>query len=208
MTTIGTAGNRESPAPPFVVSFDLAGKTGVCYGRVGDKHPHVSTWALPKSLSRPLRLLHFSNMCDEFFATHPVDYLCYEAPMGIMVAAGVGSREDTMLLLRGLVGVLECCGARANIKGITSYDVQAAREHLTGYRRLPKGTGKNVVWRTASMLGVKCANDNESDAFAGFSYCCSLLNPRIAHLVTPLWASINEHDPHGSRGRTARRAQK
>jgi hypothetical protein len=30
---------------------------------------------------------------------------------------------------------------------------------------------------------------NEGDAYAGWSYCCGLANPRIAHLVTPLFQS-------------------
>jgi len=190
--TRGTAGSGEPTASgrkPLVVSFDLASATGVCYGAVGDKHPRVMTWKLPKSLSRPLRLLHFSDLCDEFFKANTVDYLVYEAPLAVAVAAEVGSREETTLLLRGLVGVLECCGARASIKGIQSFDVKDAREHLCGFRTLPKGDAKSAVWRAAKMLGVPCDNDNESDAYCGWSYACSMLNPRIAHLVTPLWSN-------------------
>jgi hypothetical protein len=189
MTTIGTAGNGEPPAiKPWVVSFDLAGKTGICYGQVGDKNPKLWTWNLyGKDLSRPLMLLRFSDLCDAFFRDNQIDYLCYEAPLNFVAANVVGSHEQTLLLLRGLVGVLECCGARASIKAIQSFDVKDAREHLTGYRTFPKGLAKNAVMRACKMLGVNCANDNESDAFCGWSYSCALLNPRIAHLVTPLW---------------------
>jgi hypothetical protein len=132
-------------------------------------------------------------MCDELFRRHAIDVLCYEAPMPIAVASRIGASEDTMLMLRGLVGILECCGARADIKDIRSFNVQDARQHFCGTRTFPKdakgkSTAKAEVMRIAKMLGVKCSDDNSADAFVGWSYTCALLNPRLAHLCTPLFA--------------------
>ena len=180
---------------PLVAAFDVATSTGVCLGHVGDRTPRVTTWDMREAgPSRARRLLYFSDLCDEFFRHHMIDVLRYEAPMPIAIAAKVGASEETMLLLRGMVGVLECCGARACIFDINSFAVQDARKHLTGQRTFAKGApgksaAKLAVLKTARMLGVDCRNDNESDAFCGWSYTCALLNPRLAHLVTPLFRS-------------------
>ncbi len=187
----------QPPSPPkpspLVVAFDIATATGVALGRLGEK-PRVTTWDMREvGPSRTLRLLHFSNLCDEFFSRHHIDVLRYEAPMPIAVASKIGASEETMLLLRGMIGVLECCGARAGIYDIKSFAVQNARKHLTGQRTFPKNAkgesqAKAAVMKMARALGVDCKNDNESDAFCGWSYSCALLNPRLAHLVTPLFA--------------------
>jgi hypothetical protein len=179
---------------PLVVCFDIATSTGLCLGRVGEAHPKVTTWDLRLAgPSRSRRLLHFSNLCDELFRRHSVDHLRYEAPLPIAVASKIGAGEETILLLRGLVGILECCAARANILDIQSFNVQDARQHLTGRRTFPrdvkgKTTAKTEVLRVAKMLGVECSNDNEGDAFCGWSFTCGKLNPRLAIGVTPLFA--------------------
>lgn len=179
-------GKLIGESPPLVVAFDLATATGVCLGRVGEK-PKVTTWDLRVvSSCRPCRLLHFSNLCDELFRRHRVDYLRYEAPLPIALASTIGASEDTMLLLRGLIGVLECCGARAGILDINSFDVKDARHHLTGRRTFPRANGKSeakiAVMKMAHLMGVDCHDDNSADAYCGWSYTCAILNPRLAPL--------------------------
>jgi hypothetical protein len=178
-----------------VAVFDVATSCGVCLGRVGEK-PRVTTWDMREvGPSRARRLLYFSDLCDEFFSRHKIDVLRYEAPMPIAVASKIGASEETMLLLRGMVGVLECCGARAGIFDINSFAVQAARQHLLGRRTFPKSRGKSTakaeVMKMAKVLGVECQDDNSADAWCGWSYTCALLNPRLAHLVTPLFIGAN-----------------
>jgi hypothetical protein len=193
---MGRIATKEAPMShkPLVASFDLATSCGIALGRVGDKVPRVTTWDLRSTgPSRARRLLYFSNMCDELFRRHAVDVLRYEAPMPIAVASRIGASEDVILMLRGLVGILECCGARADIKDIRSFNVQDARQHFCGRRTFPKdakgkSTAKTEVMRIAKMLGVNCSDDNSADAFVGWSYTCALLNPKLAHLCTPLFA--------------------
>jgi hypothetical protein len=150
--------------------------------------------------SRPARLYSFFAKCEDFFiecAEHGacIDQVWYEAPLGIAVMNKIGASEGTVSLLRGMIGVLEVCAVRAGLQPdeIRSFRVQDAREHLTGQRRhgrtkSGKSEGKAEVMRVARMLGVECSNDNESDAFAGWSYACGLANPRLAIAVTPLFA--------------------
>ena len=178
---------------PFVASFDVATSTGVCAGRPGDRHPYVTTWDLRTAgPSRPRRLAYLSFLCDQFFRENKIDVLRFEAPMPLAVMSKMGATEETLLLLRGAIGVLESRAAIFNIADIGSFAVQDARKHLTGRRTFPrradgKSDAKRAVMDMARTLGVEVKNDNESDAYAGWSLTCALLNPRIAHLVTPLF---------------------
>ena len=179
--------------PLLVATFDIATATGVCVGRVGGK-PKVATWDLSAGgSSRPARLLYFSNLLDELFARQKIDVVRCEAPLELAGQVRIGTNESVQLFLRGAIGVFEVCAARAKIPDIGMFDVQKAREHLTGSRTFPKNkkgksTAKLEVWKVAKMLGVKCADYEQSDAFCGFSYTCALLNPRLAMLVTPLFS--------------------
>lgn len=172
---------------PVIAAFDIASKTGVCWGVPGGK-PHLATWDLWKAGERPARLSLFWDLLCEFFTDERPDIARYEAPMNLAGMGKAGASEETMLLLRGAIGVFETAAYRAGIKDIDSFTVFKAREHLTGKARWKSKQGKAEVMRVAKMLGVEVANDNEGDAFAGWSYCCGLANPRIAHLNTPLFA--------------------
>jgi hypothetical protein len=164
-----------------IASFDIATQTGVCFGPVGGK-PKLMTWDLHEGgTSRPQRLYYLSQRLVQFFSENSIDVLRYEAAMSIAVANRVGSSEATQMLLRGAIGIVEAEAARARIPDIGSFTVHAARRHLGA-------VGKPEVMRICRMLGVKVANDNESDAFAGWSYACGLANPRLAIAVTPLFA--------------------
>jgi len=112
-------------------------------------------------------------------------------PLGVM--SKIGATEETLLLLRGAIGVLEAAAAKAKIEEIGSFGVQDARQHFLGQRTFPRGKGgrsaaKDYVLIACEQMGIKVANDNESDAVCGWSYICALKNPRIAHAVTPLFA--------------------
>jgi hypothetical protein len=177
-----------------IASFDVATSTGICWGEVGAKRPDTATWNMREAGPwRPARLLMFYQRLEDFFADERIDLVRYEAPLPIAVANKIGASDDTIALLRGMIGVLELCAARAGIRDIDTFAVQDAREHLTGKRRHGRTTsgrseGKAEVMRVAKMLGVDVQNDNEGDAFAGWSYACGLASPRTAHLVTPLFA--------------------
>jgi hypothetical protein len=186
---------------PVIAAFDLATSTGVCWGRVGDRRPTLATWNTRQGgPTRPARLSWFFDLCVDFFddtqTGYQIDQVWYEAPMALNVMIKIGASDETVAMLRGLVAVLELAAFRSGIKPeqIRSFDVQDARHHLTGKRRhgrtkSGRSLGKQEVMDIARMLGVEVTNDNEGDAFAGWSYACGLANPRIAHLVTPLFAS-------------------
>jgi len=179
---------------PVIAAFDIATKTGVCWGRVGCDKPQLATWDM--HLAGEMRRARFSlffEYCREFFQDEQIDQLWYESPMMLGAMHQVGASEETISLLRGLIAVLELMAYRSGIAHVEAFTVQAARKHLTGTgtfkntRSNPKA-GKAAVMRVCEMLRIPATNDNEADAFAGWSYACGLANPRIAHLVTPLFA--------------------
>ena len=204
-----TTANRRKPGiklrlrklsllKPNILALDVANSIGFCLGRVGTSEPLIGSINLRDvGTARPRRLLYLAKALASMFARYAIDQVYYEAPMAIAVAARVGATEETMLLLRGAIGVVECEAARAGIEDIDSFTVQEVRKHLLGAGRLPKGTGKKAVMDMVATLGYKVKDDNEADAVAGWLYCSALVDPRRAHLVTPLFAeSIND----GSRG--------
>ncbi len=178
---------------PLIACFDVATSTGVCLGYPGCKHPFVVTWDLRVvGKSRPRRLLYLSDLCDKLFKSNEVDIVRYERPMPLMAMNKLGTSEEVMLLLRGAIGVLEAAAARAGIEDIDSVGVQDARQHFLGQRTFPKGkngksAAKDMVLRQCDILGIKVYDDNSADSVCLWSYACALANPRIAHLVTPLF---------------------
>lgn len=177
----------------MIAVFDVATSVGVCVGKPGDKKPFVATWDMRAAgASRPRRLLYFSNACDELFGRVHIDAVRYEAPLALRTMMKIGTAEGVMLLLRGAIGVLEACAARAEIDDVDSFDVKDARQHFIGQRTVPKTNdgksgAKPAVMKMCRMMGIEVKNDNEGDAVAGWSYCCALKNPRLAVLTTPLF---------------------
>jgi hypothetical protein len=183
--------------PPLIAAFDLATSTGICWGRVGDRRPTLATWNTREGgKTRPARFLWFFNHCHDFFDEQQVDQLWYEAPLAVNVMNKIGTADETITMLRGLIAILELTAIRFGMKPdqIHAFEVQDAREHLTGKRRHGrsadgKSLAKQAVMDVCRMLRVDVADDNQADAYCGWSYACGLANPRIAHLVTPLFAS-------------------
>jgi hypothetical protein len=172
---------------PVIAAFDLATSTGVCWGPVGGKPNLFTIDCREGGPGRPSRLVYLFDQLEDFFRHHHIDVVRYEEPMAVAVANKIGVTTDTITLLHGVVAILELCAVRARVFDINKFSVQDARHHLTGARR-HGGKGKQAVLQVCKTLGVEVSNDNEGDAFAGWSYACGLANPRIAHLVTPLFA--------------------
>ena len=178
-----------SALKPLILSLDIATSTGVCLGRVGDEKPMIETLDMRLAgTARPLRLLFFAQKLQTLFSKYPIEQVRYESPMPIAVAARIGATEETMLLLRGLIGVLECESARAGIEDIGSFSVQDVRKHITGQRTFKKGTAKAEITKYIRALGFDVKGHDQADAVGGWLLCCALANPRVAHLYSPLFA--------------------
>lgn len=176
---------------PLIAAFDIATTTGLCFGAPGGR-PTLTTWDLRPAGDRPRRLAHFHCLCTEFFRLYKIDKVRYESPLNLRAMFGSGTSEQVMLMLRGAIGVLECAAAQAGIDDIGSFNVQDARQHLTGFRTFPKVKGKSTakaqIMKMCKTLGIDAKTEDSADAYAGWSYCCALANPRLAHLTSPLFS--------------------
>lgn len=178
-------------AKPFIACFDSATAVGACDGVVGCAKPRCWTWDLRKGgKERPQRLLHLSRELGAYYRANRVDLAYVEAPLPIAVMMNIGSNDETVQMLRGVVAIIETVSARAGVP-IAWWDVQAARQAVTGRRTYPKGTAKIEVMKHCRMLGYTPADENQADALVGFLYQSALLNPRLAHLTTPLFGAAH-----------------
>jgi hypothetical protein len=174
---------------PRIAAFDLASVTGVCVGCPGGQ-PLIETLDLRiAGTARPLRLLMLSRCLQTFFSKQRIDRLAYEAPIGIAVAIKMGVTEESLLFMRGAIGVLECEAARAGITEIGSFEAPDAREHISGRRWYKKETVKEEITAIVQSLGYAVKNHNEADAVVGWSYTCAQADPATAHLPMPLFRS-------------------
>ena len=173
---------------PYISCFDLAGKIGVCHGVVGTPRPTMESWDITKAGERPERLVLLDEMLERHFADYPVEAVFYEAPLPIAVLIHIGATEQSIQMMRSLAAVVEQCCARHSVK-VASWQVQAARHAVMGQGRFKRGEAKKAVMKFCRMLRYNPRNDNEADALIGWLYQSALLNPRTAHLTTPLFAS-------------------
>jgi Holliday junction resolvasome RuvABC endonuclease subunit len=171
----------------YITALDLATKTGVCHGPAGSPRPLLETWSLAAASERPNRLVLLDEMLERHIADFKPAAIYYEAPLPIAVLIQIGARDQTIQMLRSLVAVAEQACARNGVK-VGSWQVQAARHAVMGRGRFKRGEAKKHVMAFCRMLNYMPANDNEADALVGWLYQSALLNPRTAHLTTPLFA--------------------
>jgi len=126
--------------------------------------------------------------CTRYLDENHLDALFYEAGMTARVAMRVGCQDDTFALLRGAIGVVEACAARARVPVIRAVNVQDARKHFVGQRSFAKGKSKDAVWRHCKLLRWPAENLDESDACAIWDWGCAQVNPRTSYASAPLFA--------------------
>ncbi len=165
--------------------FDLAGKAGLAHGLIGGRAT-LETWAL-KGKHRPDKLVDLRDRIEAHVAECPVDLIAYEAPLPIMALLRIGSRDGTIQMLRSCIAVVEEVAARHRIP-IDTWTAQEARKKVIGHGRYPRGLAKKKVMTYARMMRYEPGDDNQADALIGFLYISAKLNPRVAHLSTPLFA--------------------
>ena len=171
----------------LITGLDIATSCGAADGVPGSR-PRFWTWNLRKAgEGRPARLALLMAYVMRYLDENRPDGVFYEAGMTMRVALSVGATDETLAFLRGSIGVVEACCARAKVPTIQAVDVQAARKHFTGRASFPKGKSKGMVYSHCRALGWTPANQDESDAGAIFSYGCAQMDPRAAHLTAPLF---------------------
>jgi len=173
---------------PYITCLDLAITTGVAHGLAGAAKPVLETWSLKEPGTRPAKLALLDQMLDRHIADYHPDMIFYERPLPIAVLMKIGATESTIQMLRSLAAVAEGSAGRHDLR-VGSWTVQEARQGVMGRGRFPRGEAKRAVMAFCRTLKYEPENDNTADALIGFLYQSALLNPRTAHLSTPLFAS-------------------
>lgn len=133
----------------------------------------METWHLI-GRNRPEMLVELEDELDRHFATHKVDLAYYEGPLAVSVLMAIGSREETVALLRSGIAILEAKCARLRIP-VDKWPVQVARKAVIGRGRFSRGTAKRQVATFCRMLGYWPADEHQADALIGFLYESSVL---------------------------------
>jgi hypothetical protein len=171
-----------------VLGLDLATNTGCADGFPGGT-PRCFTWRLGLGADdRPAKLANLLRYFERYLRDCRPDAVFYERGLAVAVASRIGVNEETVGLLRGAIGIVEAVAFRAGIPRIEAVGVQEARRYLLGRGRQGAGEGKDAVWRMCRTLGWPVTNNDEADACAIWAHGCGLLNPRVAHLTTPLFS--------------------
>lgn len=175
----------------LIAAFDIATATGCCDGEPGDS-PRLFTWYLSDGGDeRHQRLAHFDKYLQAYFAEYKPAVVAYEKPLGIAVIGMMMAKkiyntsEDTLLMLRGAIGVLEARASSAGVPVILPIDIKDARKHLCGQRTFPKGQdAKAATMRAAHALGWKPETNDEADSAAIWALVCAQQDPAKAAALT------------------------
>jgi hypothetical protein len=159
------------------IGFDLGTVTGVADGFQGNR-PRIWTWDLQDAgHGRPAKLALFQKWLESYLRTtvslRPVKEIriFYEAPLSVWALLKMGKQavrffnDDSDLLLKAMVGILEASAFNVGIRHIEPVNARSARA------KFRKGaTTKEHVAARCKTLGWETANLNESDAVAIWAY--------------------------------------
>jgi len=168
-----------------VLALDLATTCGWAFGAPGSipQCGHIR-FAKPGA-SRALIYRNFRDWLEDRWnqRDHQPDLVVYESPMQAMLMYG-RTNIDTLKLLGGLAEHLE----EWTLDKVELHEasVSAVRVHFLG-RNYTSKVAKQMTYERCHALGWEVENLDQADAAALWSYQTAWLNPRLAHLSTPLF---------------------
>jgi hypothetical protein len=168
-----------------VLALDVATTLGWCRGIVGSV-PTLGTMSFKAARERDVYGLALTWFSDFLRPEPRPDLVILESMLSITAMNGQSQRV-TWLRLAGLRTLAIGVAHARNIPEIAEATVQDIRGHFIGDRNMRSKQAKRTVMERCHRLGWDAKNDNESDAAALWSYACSLIDPRLALNVVPLF---------------------
>jgi hypothetical protein len=171
----------------LVLALDIATRTGFALGRVGER-PTFGSIRFGKSSSNDNVI--FAGALDwtsRFLEPQPrPDLLALEALLPPDAMRGKTSKavRDRLAGLHGIVRAVACL---RDVGKIETYSVGDVRSHFIGDRKAKRDVAKRETMRRCLQLDWHVQDDNAADALATWSYCCSLIDPRLALRTVPLF---------------------
>jgi hypothetical protein len=167
-----------------ILALDIATALGFARGSLGGV-PTCSTIKFngPDGASDAAVFANCLRWLSDFLAPMPrPDILVLEAMLPIEAMQGETNRatRDRLAGLHGVIkGVAHCRG----VYDIRLVNVQQVRKHFCGDRFAKK----DQVRERCRELGWPTTDHNAADAAACWDYVCSLLDPRIGIMRSPLF---------------------
>lgn len=176
---------KDARQPRSIMFLDVATTSGWCEGAPGEKPRHGSIRFAPVGSSPEAVAAGAIKWLGQRLQAFRPNAIVIEAPLDPR-HMGKKTNMSTAQLLLGLPVVL---GGVAYLSGV--FDIRHARAddvrmHFLGFR--PKhATAKLDVMDKCKALGFEPQDDNAADAIAGWHFACSIIEPKHAPDVTPLF---------------------
>ena len=180
---------------PKILALDLASKTGVCFGRVGET-PRFTTVNFTREgeaasidgcWEAASRVIVWAS---DFTKVEQIDRVVIEAPIPERALGHQTNAWSTMLkffIIGTMGGALKCRQIP-----VSAANIGQVRKHCLGFgnSRLPKEQAKPAIMTVCKALGFNPKNHDESDAGALFLFESARIAPRLAHRVDPVSLGI------------------
>ena len=171
-----------------ILAIDLATTTGFARGRVGDPAPTFGTIKFHGSGTHDGNSVFAAALrwMTESISDNPPDMVVIESllPPAAMLNQTSRAVRDR---LAGLHGVIRGAARRRGVGEISDVGVGEVRKHFIGTRGLHRTEAKKAVIDQCHALDWQVKNDNEADACAIWSFAVSLIDPKQALRVSPLF---------------------
>jgi hypothetical protein len=170
-----------------ILALDLATVCGFARGKL-DAVPIAGSVRFGNASTRPNVV--FGNALkwiSQVLEPHPrPDLLILESmlPMGAMKGETSRATRDR---LAGLHGVIRGVAHLRGIGEIAEASVGDVRAHFLGTRRLKSAQAKQETMARCIRLGWQCEDHNAADACALWSFARSLIDPKYAVMVSPMF---------------------
>lgn len=167
-----------------ILFLDVASTTGWCQGEVGKK-PHYGSIRFAPSGSSPEEV---GAKALVWF----IKWMMVSKPNTLVIEAPLRdnwktkTNFNTSFILKGLAFQFGSVAWDRGVFDIRHASVQDVRRHLLGYSP-PAKTAKREVIDRVEALGFTPQDDNAADAISGWLYACSIVEPKVAALSTPLF---------------------
>ena len=179
----------------LVLALDLATVSGFAVGQLGAAPCCGSKRLASKGASHAAIFGNAIEWLIEFTREHKPNVVAIEAPLSLGAIAksrrggwGRAQNADTNLLLNGLIAIAMGVAYARGIYNINLHPVTAIRSHFIDMNVCARGEAKLYTIRKCRSLGwLEEADDDAADAAALWSLQCSLLDPRQALRVSPLF---------------------
>ena len=170
-----------------ILALDIATTCGWARGLVGGEPTSGSLRFGNESKSSDVVFAGAMTWIERVLAGRPLpDIAMIEALLPPSVMQGQ-TNAAVYERLAGLHGIMRAVLRRAGVAEIAQADVGAVRAHFIGDRSLRRATAKRETIMRCRMLGWPAVDDNAADALALWSFGCSLVDPRLALRVTPMF---------------------